>query len=257
MKKSIEVNEASAAKVLELVDAGLVQGLGQPRPGEMCVEAAVCFALGLPHDDDPQCVARALREVMVRLNDADWPSDAARAKGLRKLAVAQLGSLGVLDEREFAGRLVKVTIGKVLPQALRGAAAKCGDVAQRSALEAAAVRCEVEQNREAAEASKTTARSASGGAVAVDAAVAASTYAAAASDYAADAAACAAATVSASGMAAAASHNTAAAAAAAAKVFAGGKRAKILALFAGDVLEILKEMGAPGCQWLPLCEVER
>lgn len=35
-----------AKKVLETVDAGLCSGLGNPKPGEMCVEAAVCFAYG-------------------------------------------------------------------------------------------------------------------------------------------------------------------------------------------------------------------
>ena len=49
-----------AAKVLETVDAGLCSGVGKPVPGEMCVEAAVCYALGLPHSDNPDCVAPAL-----------------------------------------------------------------------------------------------------------------------------------------------------------------------------------------------------
>lgn len=49
-----------AKKVLEVVDAGLSSGVGNPIPGQMCVEAAVCYALGLPHGDDPACVSRAL-----------------------------------------------------------------------------------------------------------------------------------------------------------------------------------------------------
>ena len=33
-----------ARKVLTTIDAGLVAGLGEPVAGQMCVEAAVCFA---------------------------------------------------------------------------------------------------------------------------------------------------------------------------------------------------------------------
>jgi len=44
-----------AAKVLAVVDAGLVKGLGEAVPGHMCVEAAVCYALGEPHSDAPSC----------------------------------------------------------------------------------------------------------------------------------------------------------------------------------------------------------
>lgn len=48
------VTREIAAKVRDTIDAGLVQGLGEPIPGQMCVEAAVCYALGLPHGDDPE-----------------------------------------------------------------------------------------------------------------------------------------------------------------------------------------------------------
>jgi hypothetical protein len=59
-----------AQKVLDVVDAGLVRGVGEPVPGQMCVEAAVCYALGLPHGDDPACVSSALRGLKIRLNDS-------------------------------------------------------------------------------------------------------------------------------------------------------------------------------------------
>lgn len=74
-----------ARKVLEIVDAGLSKGVGVPKPGKMCVEAAVCFAIGLPHGDDPQCVAPTLRAFKIRLNDSQWSSNMARAKGLRRI----------------------------------------------------------------------------------------------------------------------------------------------------------------------------
>jgi hypothetical protein len=72
------ITESIARKVLEIVDAGLVKGVGNPKAGQMCVEAAVCFALDLPHGDDPQCVSRALRKLKINLNDRNWSSDVAR-----------------------------------------------------------------------------------------------------------------------------------------------------------------------------------
>ena len=75
-----KITRAVARKVLQVVDAGLVSGVGKPKPGEMCVEAAVCLALGLPHGDDPQCVSRALRSLKIRLNDSRWSSPARWAR---------------------------------------------------------------------------------------------------------------------------------------------------------------------------------
>src|ERR1700722_18874196 len=113
---TIEITEVHARKVLKVVDAGLVNGVGRPIPGQMCVEAAVCYALGLPHGDDPKCVSPALRSLKIRLNDSSWSSEQARAKGLRRLAVAQLGSLGELDEKEFVRRLVDHAIRVSTPK---------------------------------------------------------------------------------------------------------------------------------------------
>src|SRR5271166_4019633 len=102
----IIITSEIAKKVIETVDAGLCSGLGKPIPGEMCVEAAVCYALGFPHGDEPICVSRALRMLKMRLNDSCWSSNAARASGLRKLSVLQLGSNGELDDIAFVQRLV-------------------------------------------------------------------------------------------------------------------------------------------------------
>src|ERR1700722_14128077 len=112
----MEITREVAAKVLSVVDAGLVRGVGVAVPGQMCVEAAVCYALGLPHGDDPKCVSPALRSLKIRLNDSSWSSAQARAKGLRRLAVAQLGSLGELDEKEFVRRLVDHAIRVSTPK---------------------------------------------------------------------------------------------------------------------------------------------
>jgi hypothetical protein len=89
-----------AVKVLEVVNAGLCYGLGDPEPGKMCVEAAVCYAMGESHSDSPSCVAADVIQAKINLNDAGWSSDKARANGLRRVAIAQLGSKGVVKDFE-------------------------------------------------------------------------------------------------------------------------------------------------------------
>ncbi|HEX8106742.1 MAG TPA: hypothetical protein VF516_03390, partial [Kofleriaceae bacterium] len=131
---------ATARKVLEVVDAGLVSGMGDPVPGKMCVEAAVCFALGLPHGDNPQCVGSAVRAFKIRLNDSRWSSDQARAKGMREVAIAQLGS-NEIDQKEFKKYLAIGIVQKIVPIAMRAAAKMVP--AHAEALEAAAVACEL------------------------------------------------------------------------------------------------------------------
>src|SRR6185503_6491149 len=120
--KMVQVNESHVRKFLGLLDQGLSHGLGKPEPGQMCIEAAWCYALDLPHGDDPQCVSEPLRRLKIRLNDSSWSSNQARARGLRRLGVAQIGSKGVLDEPEFVRRVVRLAIQKCVPQALRAAA---------------------------------------------------------------------------------------------------------------------------------------
>ena len=116
-----ELSAEVAAKVLSTVDAGLVSGLGKQKPGQMCVEAAVCFALGLPHGDNPPCVGRAVRAYKIRLNDSRWSSDMARAKGMRRVAIAQLGS-NQIDQRAFVDYVVIQGVRRILPIAARSAA---------------------------------------------------------------------------------------------------------------------------------------
>jgi len=110
----MKITKATARRVLEVVDAGLVKGLGRPIPGYMCVEAAVCYAMGLPHSDEPACVSPALRSLKIRLNDANWSSNEARAAGMRKLAILQLGTSENFDEKEFARRVVLFTCNVIV-----------------------------------------------------------------------------------------------------------------------------------------------
>jgi hypothetical protein len=246
MTETIEINETLARKVLETVDAGLVSGMGKPVPGQMCVEAAVCYAMGLPHSDEPTCVSPVLRKLKIRLNDSSWSSNEARTKGLRRLALVQLGSAGVLDDRAFSKRCVELAIRKYVPMALRSAASVHPKQEHKDALEAVAVRVETEQTREAIGAARAIARAAAADA---DAYAAAAAYADA--DAAADADAYAAAAAAADAYAAA---YAAAYADADAAAYADAARDKILNEFAEDVVQILIEMDAPGCRWLFLTE---
>ena len=233
-----------AEKVLSVVDAGLSSGVGKPEPGQMCVEAAVCYALGLPHGDDPQCVSRALRSLKIRLNDSLWSSKEARAKGLRRLALVQLGSRDHLDDKEFVKRVVKLAITLSVPVALRAAASVNKDPRHKAALLDAASRCEREGTRESAIDAPRVAQAAYADAdAAADAAAYAAAYAAAAA--AADAYAAA---------AAAAAADAYAAADAAADAAAAAARDKHLTEFAEGVVQILIEMKVPGVQWLVLTE---
>ena len=208
----MKITEAMAMKVRDAVDAGLVAGVGQPIPGQMCVEAAVCYALGLPHGDDPGCVSPALRRLKIALNDLSWSSATARAQGLRRLAVAQLGSKGVLDDAVFVERVTEMTIRVSVPQALRDAARLKPQHAD--ALESAAVRCEIEGTLGAARAAAAAADAAD--AAAYVACVAAAAAAAHAADAAADA------------------------------------YDAWLSDYAERVVGILIDMQAPGCEWLAL-----
>jgi hypothetical protein len=106
------------SKFDSILTRGLSTGLGQVG-GQVCIEAAICETLGLGHSDDPKCVAPSVRAFKIKLNDSNWPSPAARAKGLRDLGIAQLGSLGVVDDIEFVKRLAEKTIRVLIPKLFR------------------------------------------------------------------------------------------------------------------------------------------
>lgn len=138
----MEITREIAIKVRDTVDAGLVKGVGVQVPGQMCVEAAVCYAMGLPHSDEPPCVSPAIRQLKIQLNDSAWSSDKARGAGMRRLALAQLGSAGIVDDVDFVRRVVEMTIRRFIPIALRAAASIHPLVEHKVAMEKAAVQCE-------------------------------------------------------------------------------------------------------------------
>ena len=216
------MNETIAMNVLGVVDQGLSEGLGKPVPGQMCVEAAVCYALGLPHSDDPGCVSYAVRSLKIRLNDFSWSSNQSRSKGMRRLAIAQLGTKDTLNEKEFVKRVAEMTIRKIVPIALRATG--------NADLEVHAIRCETEGSIEAVDAAR----------YAADAYDAAN-YAACAAAAAHYAAACLRAA-----RAADAAHYAAYA--------ADANKDSVLSLFAEEVVKILVGMKSPGSEYLYLTE---
>lgn len=242
----IEINEELARKVLQTVDAGLVRGLGEQVPGRMCVEAAVNYAMGADHSDRPSCVGAAVRAFKIRLNDAAWPTDKDRTDGMRRLAIAQLGS-DQIDQTAFREYVVVETIKRILPIALRAAGSMIP--AHKDALEAAATACEGVVDLSSARAA---ARVANEKALAARVAAYADAYAADA--YAAAAAAYADAYAAADAAYAAAYAAASAAAYAAADADA---RLKVLLLCAEIGLEALVKLKSPGVQWLWLCDVEQ
>jgi hypothetical protein len=162
-------------RLIEIINAGLVSGLGNAKAGHLCVEAAICLAMGESHSDRPSCVAEPDREFAIGINDAPWSSTEARAKALLPLALAQLGTAGS-DRGPWVRRVVEGTIRRIVPLAMRAASKVHPDEQHRAALEAAAVRCEREGTRGAAAA----AADAAYAAAAADAAAADAAYAAAA-----------------------------------------------------------------------------
>jgi hypothetical protein len=136
-----------------ILSRGLCSGVGT-RTGQMCIEAAICAVLGEPHGDKPSCVTSSVRAFKICLNDANWSSAEARAKGLRAVGIAQLGSKGTVDDIAFSTRIAELTIRILLPRLLR-------DLVKTPEALAAALRCEQEGTQAAAEsAAESAARSA-------------------------------------------------------------------------------------------------
>jgi hypothetical protein len=167
------------AKYDAILEKGLSYGLGE-RGSQVCIEAAICQTLGLPHGDDPGCVAASVRSFKIALNDSMWSSSKARAAGLHDLGLAQLGSKGVVSGEAFCKILAERTIRELIPALFREAFPD-----NKACLEAAK-RCEDEGTEEAARDANKTASAADAANMAAYAADAANmaAYAANAANYA-------------------------------------------------------------------------
>ena len=139
----MQITAETIKKFDAILSRGLCQGVGS-RDGQMCIEAAVCAALDLPHGDDPDCVDSAVRSFKIALNDSNWSSSKTRAKGLRDLGIAQIGSRGVVDGLEFSKQMAEKTTRVLIPALFREVFSANQDCLN------AAKRCEEEGTRAAA-----------------------------------------------------------------------------------------------------------
>jgi hypothetical protein len=264
-------NRSLVKKFDAILERGLCVGVGS-RDGQMCIEAAICAVLDLPHSDTPSCVEPTVRVFKIRLNDANWSSPTTRAKGLRDLGLAQIGSYGVVQGREFSKRVAEQTIRILIPKLFRklfpgnsqclAAANRCEQegtaVASYAAADAAAAY--VASTAAAVYVVSTAAYAASTAAYAASAAA----YAAADAAYAADDAGAAYAAADAASASSAAAY--AAADAAYAADDAGAASASSAAYAADDAylsnfdeylllsasiaLQVLRDLNSPGCAFL-------
>ena len=121
-----KINESLVTEILHLLSFGLTKGIGNPSPGQMCVEALITQALGEEFSDNPSCVGSEVRKCKIELNDCDWPSNEARAEGMKKLAIAQLGS-DTLNQEEFRQKLKLNSTKKILPYIIQKHYEECKD----------------------------------------------------------------------------------------------------------------------------------
>ncbi len=104
-----------------ILDRGLCSGHGDGKT-TFCAEQAVAVICGLPVTDHPdECVTPAVSAFGRRLNDGRWADEKVRAAGMRDFLIAQIGSKGVVDGKEFARRIALETTRRVLPLWLRSA----------------------------------------------------------------------------------------------------------------------------------------
>lgn len=133
------ITKEQVQEILAVVDQGLCNGLGDRVPGQMCAEAAVGYIFGDATEDRPVCVAESLRRLVVCLNDAPWSNNSERARGMRRLTIAQLGTDTEFDEWLFAGCLSEQVTRSILSRMLGTLSTFCEP--QQSRLMDAATRC--------------------------------------------------------------------------------------------------------------------
>jgi hypothetical protein len=110
VKKAVKITKQLCTNALCIIDRGLSSGLNDGN-GKVCIEYAIAIASGTPEDKDgPRCVNRWLRDVKIYLNDnALWNNPRDRAKGLRRLGIAQLGTDKQVNfKKRFIKELVKL-----------------------------------------------------------------------------------------------------------------------------------------------------
>lgn len=89
----MKITENKVCKLVSNIKCGLQGGgIGDPEPGKMCVQSAIAYSMGLPFNDEPECVEPGLGAIDIYINDLNWTSNKARAKGMIREAISKLGS---------------------------------------------------------------------------------------------------------------------------------------------------------------------
>lgn len=110
--------------ILAAIDAGIIAEAGTYVPGNMPVEDAIRYGFG---DEEESEVSRAGGEggrFLAMLGGSPWSSNSARAAGLRKLAIAQLGSADFdddatkIDQAAIMSFIAEKTTKRIIPFAL-------------------------------------------------------------------------------------------------------------------------------------------
>ena len=248
----VEINEALVTKLIATIRPGLCSGVGSGAKGDMCVMHAIQQTLGEGKGDQPSCVGEAVRRFDIKLNDAKWSSNEARAKGMMREAIAKLGS-NQIDQVEFSKRLVLKVIQRLLPEMQERVfpdrfVAEAKECREAKTLKMGRAAAQKFRNAAADAAADSAADSAAADA-ASDAYVAVIAAVIAAADSAADSAAYAAT------YAAADSAAYAAAYAAASDAYAADAYADFFLFLASNLgCEVLIEMKSPGAEWLWLVD---
>lgn len=102
------------------VQRGFCTGAGNS-DAQVCVEVAAAIAAGLGDTDEPRCVSKILLTFGLRLNDAVWSTHAARAAGMARFGIAQLGTKGSeyrFNESRFVQKMTEWMINVSLPKML-------------------------------------------------------------------------------------------------------------------------------------------
>lgn len=82
-------------RLIQIGKKGIAFGLSDgPVPGELCIQAAICAAMGEKHGDEPTCVEQPDNRISIAVNDLNWGTNRTRAKYLLPIGLAQLGTKG-------------------------------------------------------------------------------------------------------------------------------------------------------------------
>jgi len=210
------INQGLVNSIHSLLDKGVTCCFSpDPKPGNMCLEQVISYALGEEIGDKPSCVGKQVRKFVIYLNDANWSSPSARAEGMKQLAIAQLGS-DSLNQDEFREKLIFAVITKLLPAMFRD----LGEEKWKKEIKSLEGAKDLKEATEAAAAASVAAYATADADVAADVVSTVYAFSSAASDAA---------------LYATYATNT------------GDKYFKMVAHLA---VEVLKDMGSPGCQFI-------